>query len=368
MSTGLVHDYLLVCRGAERTFAHMAAVWPDAPIYTLLYDPCATARLLPGRSVQGSDLQRLGVTQNGFRALLPVLPMAAERLPIGGHDLIVSSSSAFAHGVRCSDESIHICYCHSPFRYVWHERRRALVDLPRPTRPLANALFTRLRRWDVDAAQRVSAYIANSEVTRRRIQEFWGRDADVVHPPVDVSRFSITQPEDYFLVVTELMPHKRVELALSAARKAGCRIKVVGGGPSLKALRERFSDAEFLGRVDDQRVADLLGHARALVVPSVEEFGIAAVEAQAAGRPVLAPAAGGTTETVVDGFTGVLVPPGDVDALAEAMSHVQFDRFDPARVRAHALRFGPEMFQQRLVAAVRRNLTSLGAPVPAWAR
>lgn len=287
---GLVHDYLLVLRGAERTFAQIAGCWPEAPIYTLLYDEQGTQHEFAGRVKRTSYLQRLPVGQRNFRMLLPALPSAAELLRLGEHRVIISSSSAFGHGVHPPANAVHISYCHSPFRYVWHERERALREFPRPLRPVGSRLLDRIRAWDVHAAGRVDHFIANSQTTRERIQSVWNRDAVVVHPPVDVERFFIGEPEDYLLVVGELVPHKRAELALEAARRAGNRVKVVGEGPSLQSLRARFGDvAEFLGRVDDWRLAEVVARARALVVPNVEEFGIAAVEAQAAGRPVLAP-------------------------------------------------------------------------------
>jgi glycosyltransferase involved in cell wall biosynthesis len=364
MVAGLVHDYLLVMRGAERTFAQIASCWPRAPIYTLLYDEEATDGVFAGRVARTSYLQRLRVHQRGFRRLLPLFPGAADRLALGDHDVVLSSSSAFGHGVRPRDGAVHICYCHTPFRYVWHERGRALREVPAPIRPLARRQLDRIRDWDVRAASRVDHFIANSHLTRRRIAEVWGRDATVVHPPVETHRFSIGQPEDYFLIVSELVPHKQVDLALEAAARAGQAVKVVGAGPSLAGLRHRFGDtAEFLGRVDDDRLSSLMAEARALVVPTVEEFGIAAVEAQAAGRPVLGPDRGGTRETVVDGKTGILFPAGDVDGLAEAMRYVDFDRFDPAAIRRRALNFRPEAFKQRLVGEVGR-LTGPPAAIP----
>jgi glycosyltransferase involved in cell wall biosynthesis len=191
--------------------------------------------------------------------------------------------------------------------------------------------------------------VANSETTRRRIQEFWHRDANVVHPPVAVERFAIGEPEDFFLVVGELVRHKRVELAVRAAERAGLPIKVVGTGPDLPRLEARYGGrAEFLGRVDDAELARLYGRARAVVVPTCEEFGITAVEAQAAGRPVVAAGGGGQLETVVDGETGVFFAPDDGDALAEALRHTDFDRFSPARIKAHAQRFSTERFQHGL--------------------
>lgn len=362
---GLVHDYLLVLRGAERTFAQIAGCWPEAPIYTLLYDEQGTQHEFAGRVKRTSYLQRLPVRQRNFRMLLPALPSAAELLQLGEHRVIISSSSAFGHGVHTPANAVHISYCHSPFRYVWHERERALREFPRPLRPVGSRLLDRIRAWDVHAAGRVDHFIANSQTTRERIQSAWNRDAAVVHPPVDVERFFIGEPEDYLLMVGELVPHKRAELALEAARRAGHRVKVVGEGPSLQSLRTRFGDvAEFLGRVDDRRLAEVMARARALVVPNVEEFGIAAVEAQAAGRPVLAPDLGGTRETVIDGVTGVLHPPGDLDALVEAMRHVDFDRFDPHLIRRHACTFSTDAFRTRLVAEVERIAGKAAAVVP----
>ena len=354
-AVGLVHDYLLVMRGAERTFATIAECIPNAPIYTLLYDPDTVRARFRGRAVRASSLQRLPVGQESFRALLPLLPHAAEHLPVTDHDLVVSSSSAFAHGVRHRDDALHISYCHTPCRYAWHARSVAEAEVSAPLRPALRRVLDRVRRWDLEASRRVSHYIANSEVCRQRIGEAWGRDASVVYPPVETERFRIGQPEDFFLVVTELVPHKHVDAALEAARRAQHRVKVVGGGPEWERLRVQYANtAEFLGRVSDTELEDLYPRARALLVPNIEEFGIAAVEAQAAGRPVVAYDAGGTRETVVDGTTGVLVPPGDVSAMAEAMRHTNFDAFSPHRIKRHADRFSASAFRSRFVSELCR--------------
>jgi glycosyltransferase involved in cell wall biosynthesis len=362
ISTGLVHDYLLVMRGGERTFAAIADCWPDADIYTLLFDDAGTDGRFSDRTVHTSYLQRLGIRQKGFRRLLPLFPRAAAHLPVQDHDLVVSSSSAFAHGVRPRPGAVHICYCHSPFRYAWHERSRALEEAPRMARPLLRGVLNRVRSWDLDASRRVTHYVANSQITRERIQRLWGRDAVIVHPPVEVDRFEIGTPEDFFLVVMELVRHKRVELALEAAKRAGKPIKVVGTGPDLERLQALHGDhAEFLGRVDDVGLTDLYSRALGLIVPNVEEFGIAAVEAQAAGRPVVAVDAGGVRETVIDGTTGVLVPVDDVDALAETLASTDFTRFSPERIRQHAYGFSTEAFKHRFTTEVAR-LAALDLP------
>ena len=360
-----MHDYLLVLRGAERTFASIADCWPSAPIYTLLFDERGTRGRFAGRTVHTSSLQRLRLRQDGFRHLLPLFPRATERLPVEDHELVISSSSAFAHGVRPRLGATHISYCHTPFRYAWHEYERTLARTWRPARPLAREVLRRIRAWDLAASARVTHYIANSEITKQRIADTYGRDATVVPPPVEVARFTTGTPEDYFLIVSEIVWHKRVDLALEAARRAGQPVRVVGGGPDLKRLEERYgSSATFLGRVSDPELERLYAGARALIVPNVEEFGIAGVEAQAAGRPVVAADAGGARETIVDGETGVLVPPGDVDALAEALRETDFDRFRSERIRANAERFSAEAFKGRLLDEVRR-LTDDRSPSPA---
>jgi glycosyltransferase involved in cell wall biosynthesis len=355
MDAALAHDYLLVMRGAERTFAAMADCWPDSDIYTLLYDAAGTAGRFEGRRVTPSYLQRMGLRQHNFRRALPLFPRAVESLPVHEHKLVVSSSSAFAHGVRTAPDAVHVCYCHSPFRYVWHERSRARSEMPGPLRPLLGHVLDRVRDWDHSAARRVTHYIANSQTTRRRIQDFYGRDSVVIHPPVDVGRFGAGEPSDYALMVTEIVRHKRIEIALEAARRAGQRIKVVGTGPDLGDLIRRFGDtAEFLGRVPDEQLDRLYMGARVFVMTNVEEFGIAAVEAQAAGRPVLAAAAGGALETVLPGETGVLVAEDDVDGFAQALRYTDFDRFDPTAARRNAARFSTAAFKARLRAEVDR--------------
>ena len=357
-SVGLAHDYLLVMRGAERTFAAMADLAPGAPIYTLLYDRAGTAGRFDGHPVVTSSLQRLGVRQRGFRALLPAMPAATKRLRVDRHDVVVSSSSAFAHGVQAGD-AVHVCYCHTPFRYAWFERERALGEVPRPLRPALAATLAAIRRRDRRIAREVTRYVANSRLCQERIERFWGRESEIVHPPVEVERFERGDPEDFFLTVGEVVRHKRIAVALEAATRAGRRVVVVGDGPDLPALRQRFGTVhEFRGRISDRELEDLYPRALALLVPGVEEFGIAAVEAQAAGRPVVGADAGGLQETVVPGETGVLVPQGDTDALAEALAHTDFERFDPAAARRNAERFSPGEFKRRLAEQVAQALAT----------
>jgi len=356
----LVHDYLLVLRGAERTFAAISDIWPAAPVSTLLYDPEGTEGRFASHPVTASALQRTGVRQGGFRKLLPLFPIAAERLTLGEPSVVVSSSSAFAHGVRPPAGAVHVCYCHTPFRYAWFERERAMSEVSPAMRPALGGVLAAIRRWDLGASHRVSRYVANSRHTQRRIKEIYGRESSVVHPPVEVERFRSDEADDYFLAVTELVPHKRIELAAQAAMDAGRRLKVVGGGPELPRLREKYRRrVEFLGRVDDDELVDLYAHARALVLPNVEEFGIAAVEAQAAGRPVIAAAAGGALETVQDGVTGQFVAPDDGPALKRTLRAFDPDVFDAGAIREHAQHFSARSFRERFRREVRAAQESL---------
>ncbi len=352
----LAHDYLLVMRGAERTFAAMAELYSSAPIFTLLYDEQGTQGRFAGRAITTSPLQHLGVDQRTFRRLLPLYPLAAERLRPPPCDAVVSSSSAFAHGVRVPDGAVHVCYCHAPFRYAWYEQERALAEVPTMLRGLLRAQLRWMRRWDLAASRRVDSYIANSRLTQERIKAFYGRDAPIIHPPVETHRFSPGEPGDALLVVSELVAHKRVHVALAAARQAGVPIRVVGSGRELASLREAFPEAEFLGRAGDGDLAELYASARAVIVPSMEEFGITAVEAQAAGRPVVAAAAGGTLETVIEGRTGSFARLDDVDSFAYAIEALDTLALDPADAVENAARFSLAEFQRRLAAHVERAL------------
>jgi glycosyltransferase involved in cell wall biosynthesis len=350
----LAHDYLLVMRGAERSFAAIADLYPEAHIYTLLYDETGTGDRFAGRSITTSPLQRLGVGQSSFRRLLPLYPAAIRCLRPSPCDVVLSSSSAFAHGLSIPEGAVHVCYCHAPFRYAWYEEARALSETPWPLRPPLRLLLRRMRSWDLTASGRVDTYIANSRLTRERIKRYYDREAVIIYPPVETQRFHLGTPGDAFLVVSEIVRHKRVHVALEAARRAHMPIQIVGSGPDYTTLSEAYPEAEFLGRASDQELVELYANARAVVVPSMEEFGITAVEAQAAGRPVIAAAAGGALETVVDGQTGCFATLDDADSFARAMRDLDVAAFDPVNAQTNAERFSVTTFQKRLADEVDR--------------
>jgi glycosyltransferase involved in cell wall biosynthesis len=348
----LAHDYLLVMRGAERSFAAIAGLYGQAPIFTLLYDEQGTDGRFAGRALTTSPLQRLGVRQEGFRRLLPLYPWAVGRLELPPCEVVLSSSSAFAHGVRKPPGAVHVCYCYTPFRYAWYEQQRALDESPAPLRAPLRLVLERIRRWDLAASRSVDVYLAISELSRERIRRYYGRDATIVHPPVETERFVPGVPGDSLLVVSEVVRHKRLQVALEAARRARAPIRVAGAGPDLQALREAYPEAEFLGRVGDAELAGLYASARAVIVPSMEEFGITAVEAQAAGRPVIAAAAGGALETVIDGVTGRLVALDDIEAFRAAIEGVDALGLAPAAAVENAQRFSVAVFQRRIAEQV----------------
>lgn len=355
----LVHDYLLIARGAERVFTTMCDLWPTAPVSTLLYDPEVFDTRLAGHAIRTSRLQHLHLRQRHFKALMPFFPAAAEHLDVADHDLVISSSSAFGHGVRPDLGAVHVSYCHTPFRYAWYAEEAGLLQAPRLARPILRQQLSRIREWDRDSAQRETFYVANSRISQARIAEFWGREAPIVHPPVELARFGVGEAEDFLLVVGEIVLHKRFEIALEAAKRARRPIKVVGGGADEARLTALYGDsAEFLGRVGDAELSQLYRRCAALVMPSVEEFGIAAVEAQASGRPVIAAGAGGSLETIVDGKTGLFYAPDDIDALAEILAASDSWGFAPEDCVENAQRFSRERFEreftQQVLAAVTR--------------
>jgi glycosyltransferase involved in cell wall biosynthesis len=349
----LVHDFLLDVRGAERVFLKLCEMWAQADIYTAVYDELGTEGRFTDRNVQTTFLQRLRPTARTFRALFPLYPAAIESFDLSQYDLVVSSSSAWAHAVLCGEHTVHVSYCHNPFRYAWNEREQTLSRRRNPlTRTLLAGAFRRWRQWDWIAAQRSDRYIANSRATQARIRAYFGRESRVVYPPVETERFALRPVGDHYVTVSELMPHKQLDVAIAAFNQLRLPLIVVGDGPAWRRLRrEAGPTIKFAGRLPDPAVADLMGSARALVVTSVEEFGIAAVEAQAAGRPVIGRRAGGVLETVVDGVTGRLWSGGPSD-LAQAVLEFDEGAVDPEACRRNAARFDVAAFRRGVRAEI----------------
>jgi glycosyltransferase involved in cell wall biosynthesis len=361
----LVHDFLLDLRGAERVFAAICDAWPAADVYTAVYDEEGTEGRFAARRPHTSFLQRVRPTSRTFRPLLPLYPHAIESFDLRGYDTVISSSSAWAHGVLVDAGAVHVCYCHNPFRYAWTEREATLRARPPLVRPALRLLLNRWRQWDWIAAQRVDRYVANSHLTAARIRRYFGRESTVLYPPVETGRFRTARVGEHYMVLAELMAHKRIDVAIRAFNALRRPLLVVGDGPEMRRLRRLAGPTiAFTGRVSDERVADLLARARALVVTATEEFGIAAVEALAAGRPVIALGEGGVRESVVEGETGTFFGPCHPAALADAVRTFDPLSVDPRACRAAAERFGVERFRAELEQIVARAVSDERPPRP----
>jgi glycosyltransferase involved in cell wall biosynthesis len=358
VKTALVHDYLNQRGGAERVFAHFVRAWPDAPVYTALYDERATGDLVPRERVRTSFLQRFPLRDRLFRAYAPLYPRAIEGFDLSGFDLIVSSTTAWAKGVRFRPDATHVCYINTVSRFVFDERRYVGGF---GAGVLARPLIRSLAAWDVQAAQRPTRFIANSRNVADRVRRWYAREADVLPCPVDVDRFTIGRGSGaYYVVVSRLLRYKRIDLAIAACALAGVPLHVIGTGPDerrLKALA-RGTKTTFHGEVDDPARNAIVGDARAAILPGEEDFGLVPLEAAAAGRPTIAFAAGGALETIVAHETGEFFTQPSGEALAEALRAFDPVRYDPARLRAHAEEYRPERFIARLRALVDATLAS----------
>ena len=360
----LVHDFLLDVRGAERVFLELCEMWPEAEIFTAVYDEEGTEGRFSHRNIHSSFLQRLRPSVRTFRSLLPLYPAAIESFDLSGFDLVVSSSSAWAHAVLAPQRAAHVSYCHNPFRYAWSERDATLAARNAVSRPVLASVLRRWRSWDWLAAQRPTRYVANSAITRARIRTYFGRESEIVHPPVDTGRFLPGAVGEHYAIVSELMSHKQIEIAIAAFNRLRRPLVIIGDGPAARRLQRLAGPTvTLLGRVSDAAVVQTVRSARALIVTAVEEFGIAAVEAQAAGRPVIARGAGGVLETVIDGETGCFWS-GGPDQLAAAVVAFDDRAVDPSACVAAADRFSRQRFRD----AMRDQVLAAEAERDAWWR
>jgi glycosyltransferase involved in cell wall biosynthesis len=361
MPTALVHDYLNQRGGAERVFAHFVREWPDAPVYTALYDERAVGDLVPRERVRTSFVQHFPLRDRLFRAYAPFYPRAFEAFDLSAYDVIVSSTTAWAKGVIVRPDAVHVCYINTVSRFVFDAARYVGgFGAARFARPL----IRRLAAWDVRAAQRPTRFVANSRNVAERVRRWYGREADVLPCPVDVERFTVGDGAgDYYVVVSRLLPYKRIDLAIRGCALAGVPLHVVGDGPDQHRLERlaRGTATTFHGRVDDARRNALMGAARAAIVPGEEDFGLVPLEAAAAGRPAIAYAAGGALETIAAGETGAFFGEPEAGSLAAAIRAFDPARYAPARLRAHAEQYRPERFLSALRAIVDETVAARAA-------
>ena len=361
MRLALIHDWLNQVGGAEDVLTELVAMFPGAPIHTSIYwrDQMPTAwRTWPIRTLW---LDRLPGIHRHHQRYLPLYPLAFGGLRLDGYDVILSNKSGFCHGVQKGDSRLHICYCLAPTRYVWqYESYVARENLGGSLKRLIRPLIGALNLWDYAAAQRVDHFIAISTEIQERIKTFYNRESTVIFPPVDVERFQPVPPAevgDYFLVVSRLIPYKRVDLAVRACTRLNLPLVVGGKGRDLERLKSMAGPTvRFIGYVPDEELPALMAHCRAFIFPGLEDFGITPLQAQAAGRPVIAYRGGGTLDTVVAGKTGEFFDSSAVDSLAEALRQFTPSCYDPTVMRAHALTFDRAVFRRELLAFIESRL------------
>ena len=358
MKVAFVHDYLNQYGGAERVLKALITLYPKAPVYTLFHNPSTIRSLFSDRTVRTSFLQQLPFIQKHYKWYLPIMPLAVEHLNVGGHDVVISSVSAFAKGILTKPTSLHIAYCHTPTRYLWSDTVQYLEELPtqRVIKCVLPLILNQLRLWDWQAAQRVDRFIANSQFVARRIQKYYQRSSTIIYPPVDVDHYTLAPKDEignYYLLISRLRPYKKVDMAIEAFNRMRIPLKIIGVGEEHGRLRKHAgATIEFLGLVDDHTKAALLARARALIHPQEEDFGITAVEAMASGRPVIAYKAGGALETVIEGVTGTFFDEQSWEALADAVIRFEHHAFNPQHIRASALRFDRSRFLEEMKVVV----------------
>lgn len=360
MKIALVHDFLLRYGGAERVLKVLSEMYPQAPIYTLMYDERMVGQHFARERIITSSMQKWARwPKRVYRLFFHKMPRAIEEFDFSGYDVVLSSSQSYAHGVLTPVATTHISYCHSPTRYLWDYTHQYMEDHHYTgLKGLYIAgKMRQVREWDFLASDRPDSYLANSENVRKRIQKYYGKESEVVYPPVEIERFEVShESEDYFLIVSQLSPYKRVDLAVQLFTKLGKRLVVVGSGPQEAYLRSIAGPSvEILGPKSDEEVATYMKYCRGVIFPGEDDFGIVPVEAMACGKPVLAYGAGGGLETVIPGVTGELFREPTIESLEAGLATMILNMtvYRPKRIREHAEKFGRAVFERKIRVAIK---------------
>jgi len=369
MKVALIHDHLAQDGGAEKVLQVLAAMWPEAPIYTLLSDADNVNKYFPGRQVETSIIQKLPGGVKHYQWYLLLMPMAVEFFDLRAYDLVISDTSSFAKGVITAPNTLHICYCHTPTRYLWSDTHQYINELKynKWFKKIISLVLNGLRLWDRAAADRVDLFIANSRTVQKRISKYYRRESEVIYPPVETEKFAVadisgqTPEQRYFLAGCRLAPYKRIDTVIAAFRILGPdhKLKIFGDGvdlPRLQKIATGMTNVEFLGRVTEEEKARLFAQTQAFINPQEEDFGITVVESMAAGRPVIAYRQGGATETVVAGKTGIFFEESTPASLAAAVRGFRSADFNPAEIRRHAEQFSVANFKKQINEFVTRHL------------
>ena len=368
MKTAIIHYWWLTNRGGEAVVSTLIELFPEADLFVHLYDPLLVQRTL-GHSFRGrivnSFISRLPGAKRHYQKYLPLMPLALEQWDLSGYDLVISSESGPAKGVVTSPDALHVCYCHSPMRYLWDMYHDYLSQAGRVVRLIFPVIAHWMRVWDRASADRVDYFVSNSTYVRSRINKYYRRDSEVIHPPVSTSEFSHTrQRKDFYLCLGQLSAYKRADLAVEAFNELKLPLIVIGEGEIFKTLQKMASDnVSLLGRQPFPVVKDHLEQCKGLIFPGVEDFGIVPVEALAAGAPVVAFGKGGALDTVMDEVTGILFREQTVEALVAAVKRIESGEcvFDSNVLRSHALKFDKVVFKDKMLQAIERAQTKITA-------
>ncbi|MFH1900214.1 MAG: glycosyltransferase [Patescibacteria group bacterium] len=352
MKIALVHDYLTQLGGAEKVLQNFQWVFKDSPVFVLIYDRKKIGQVFDRRVINTSWLQKMPLSKKRYQWYLMAMPMAAESHKLGDVDVILSSASSFAKGVRGSNKSLHICYCHTATRYLWHDAESYVRELGynKLIKKIIPLFLKHLRHWDLMAVQGVNKFITNSKVVQARIKKYYKRDSKVIYPPVETDKFYISRElGNYYLIGGRLVAYKRYDLAIQVFNKLGIRLKIFGDGLEMKRLKKMAGkNIEFLGEVSDEKKAKLYSRCIAFIHPQVEDFGITAVEAMASGRPVIAYFDGGARETIVPHQTGEFFIEQNWECLADAIIHFDVNKYNSYSIKEHAEKFNQDRFRKEI--------------------
>lgn len=369
LKVALVHDHLAQDGGAEAVLRVFTEIFPEAPIYTLLYEEKNAVKYYAGKKIHTSIIQKLPGGVKHYQWYMPFMPMATEFFDLSSYDLVLSDSSSFAKGVITPLDTLHVCYCHTPTRYLWDYTHQYIGELKynKYFKKLISLVLNYIRVWDRVAADRVDAYIANSRTVQNRIAKYYRQNSTLIYPPVELDKFYIAsdQPkEEYFLAGCRLNPYKRVDIVIAAFKELGLKLKIYGDGPDmarLKKLADGAVNIEFLGRVSNEERARLYTYAQAFIHPQDEDFGITVIEAQASGRPVIAYRKSGATETIKEGLSGEFFNEQTPDAIAAAIKRFDATKYDPVAIRDHAQQFSKERFKEEIGQFIQEELRKFRA-------
>ncbi len=360
MKVAIIHYWLVGMRGGERVLERICRLFPSADIFTHVYDPQGVSSLLRARNIKTSFIQSLPFANRMYQKYLPLMPLALEELNLEDYDLVISSEAGPAKGIIPRPDAAHVCYCHSPMRYIWDQYYCYKQASGLGVRLSMPFLAHQLRTWDIASSARVDAFVGNSHFVAQRINKYYRRYADVVHPPVDVDLFRSTpKPEPYFLWVGQLVPYKECAVAIRAFNKLKLPLLVIGHGSEEKKLKRMAApNISFISSLPLNELRQAYANAQALIFTATEDFGIVPVEAQASGRPVIAYAAGGAMETIIDGETGLLFDERSEDALVEAVElFLKWKaHFDPRKAINHVQQYRPEVFDRKFSALVTKTV------------